>query len=101
MGDLVEGQAPGSSESTRVLQLCWHVLSREHLQAQQVYVQLIGLNAAWPIGGGEFVSSDGPQAGNRMWGVKTRKVAATASLLDEDSQRKALQSLKRLMTSME
>merc|ERR1712232_554206 len=101
MGELVEGQAPGAGESTQVLQLCRPVLAREHMQAQQAYLQLVGLNAAWALGGGSFVSSDGPQSGNRMWGVKTRKVAQTASLLDEDSQKKALQSFKRVTTFVE
>ena len=38
-------------------------LAHEHLAAEKVYLELTIGNSQWPIGGGEFLSSDGPQPG--------------------------------------
>ena len=98
--DLVEGRMPGDADATNLEKVCQHSLARQYMSAEQIYLQLTNCNAAWPIGGAEFVSSDGPRESNRCWGVKTRKVDSTASLLDNNSQRAALQGLKRLVTFM-
>eukprot|EP00913_Durusdinium_trenchii_P024210 g22730.t1 len=62
--------------------VCRMSLANEHLAAERVYLELTIGNSKWPIGGGEFLSSDGPQPGNRMWGQKLRKIKETASMLD-------------------
>ncbi|CAK9099445.1 unnamed protein product [Durusdinium trenchii] len=96
--DLVEMRAPDDPESSKVEQVCRMSLANEHLAAEKVYLELTIGNSKWPIGGGEFLSSDGPQPGNRMWGQKLRKIKETASILDNDSQKSAIQGLKRLMS---
>lgn len=99
--DLVEMRAPGDTEAAKVEKACRHCLSGEFLQAEEAYLQLTIGNVKWPIGGGNFTSSDGPRAGNRCWGVKDRKVDVTASVLDDGAQKEAIQGLKRLMTFLQ
>mmetsp|Transcript_48821 Transcript_48821/g.123857 ORF Transcript_48821/g.123857 Transcript_48821/m.123857 type:complete len:246 (+) Transcript_48821:76-813(+) len=96
--DLVEMRRPGDPDAVKVEKVCSHCLAGEHLAAEQVYLELTIGNVKWPIGGGSFLSSDGPQSGNRMWGQKTRSVEKTASILDDNAQRAAIQGLKRLVT---
>ena len=40
-------------------------LANEHLAAEKVYLELTIGSSKWPIGGSEFLSSDGPQPGAR------------------------------------
>ncbi|CAL1138283.1 unnamed protein product [Cladocopium goreaui] len=96
--DLVEMRAPDDPESEKVEKVCRMSLANEHLAAEKAYLELTIGNSKWPIGGGEFLSSDGPQPGNRMWGQKLRKVKETPSILDNDSQKNAIQGLKRLLS---
>ncbi|CAJ1405160.1 unnamed protein product [Effrenium voratum] len=96
--DLVEMRAPDDPESGKVQKVCSLCLANEHLAAEKVYLELTIGNSTWPIGGGEFLSSDGPQPGNRMWGQKLRKVKETPSILDNESQKNAIQGLKRLLS---
>eukprot|EP00933_Yihiella_yeosuensis_P065275 TRINITY_DN68993_c0_g1_i1.p1 TRINITY_DN68993_c0_g1~~TRINITY_DN68993_c0_g1_i1.p1 ORF type:complete len:250 (+),score=86.70 TRINITY_DN68993_c0_g1_i1:69-818(+) len=96
--DLVEMRAPGDPESAKVEKVCRFSLEGNNLQAEQAYIDLTIGNVKWPIGGGNFLSSDGPQEGNRMWGQKERKVDATPSLLDDGAQKTAIQGLKRLIS---
>ena len=44
-------------------EVCRMALAHEHLAAEKVYLELTIGNSQWPIGGGEFLSSDGPQPG--------------------------------------
>eukprot|EP00929_Paragymnodinium_shiwhaense_P087219 TRINITY_DN47477_c0_g1_i1.p1 TRINITY_DN47477_c0_g1~~TRINITY_DN47477_c0_g1_i1.p1 ORF type:complete len:248 (+),score=67.88 TRINITY_DN47477_c0_g1_i1:89-832(+) len=96
--DLVEMRLPGDPEASKVEKVCRDTLAGKYVKAEEAYLQLTIGNAKWPIGGGVFTSSDGPEAGNRMWGVKDRKVEATSSILDDAAQKTAIQNLKRLVT---
>ncbi|CAE8606527.1 unnamed protein product [Polarella glacialis] len=98
LSDLMEMRAPGDTDASKVEKVCRNSLAQNHMGAEQEYIALTIGSVKWALGGGNFSSSDGPQAGNKCWGQKDRKVEATASLLDDGPQKHAIQGLKRLLT---
>ena len=47
----------------------------------------------------QMTSSEGPQAGNRCWGVKDRLTKAAGSVLDDEEQRAYVLAVKRLLSA--
>ncbi|KAI9361155.1 Prp18 domain-containing protein [Zopfochytrium polystomum] len=75
----------------RVTEICMHMQDREYLKANESYLKLSIGNAAWPIG----VTMVGIHERSAREKISSSQVAHA---LNDEAQRKWIQSIKRLMT---
>ena len=85
---LKKGQV-ASDVMIRISEICKFMQEREYLKANDSYLRLSIGNAPWPIG-------------VTMVGIHERsareKISQVAHVLNDESQRKWIQSIKRMMT---